>query len=80
MNLTSIELPPVSKRFYDTLVRAFPELDPADINESTSMIKIQRNAAQQEVIRYIQKAVRNDGGVYTEPNVWERIRYVFFKR
>lgn len=77
MNIDHIKLPPVSKKFYDRLLQTFPPLDPLDIHKDTDLIDIHRNAAQQEVIHYIQKAVRQEDTSHKDPNLWERFKYVF---
>jgi hypothetical protein len=73
MNLERITLPPVSKKFYDTLVERFPPLDPLDIKEDTPMIYIQRRAAQQEIIRVIATAVK-ETEVKEYNNIWDKFR------
>ena len=77
MTINHITLPPVSSKFYDRLVQAFPPLSPLDINKGTDMIDIHRNAAQQEVIHYISKYVTKDTNVDTRTTVWERFKYLF---
>jgi uncharacterized protein (DUF1697 family) len=76
MKIDHIKLPPVSKKFYDTLIRAYPPMDPLDIKENTSMIEIQRNAAQQEVIQFIEQAVRKEQSTDKPMSIWERFKYV----
>lgn len=76
MNIDHIKLPPVSQKFYDRLMLAFPPLSPLDINKDTDMIDVHRNAAQQEVIAYIQKAVVKDHSE-TKLTFWEKFKYVF---
>jgi hypothetical protein len=73
MNLERITLPPVSKKFYDTLVERFPPLDPLDIKEDTPMIYIQRRAAQQEIIRVIAASVK-ETEVKEYNNIWDKFR------
>lgn len=60
MDITSVRTPRVSAAFYNTLVKTFPKLDPSDVKENTSLIYIQRRAAQQEVIDFISASVRPD--------------------
>ena len=72
--VTNTVLPTVSKRFYNKLITVFKPLDPMDINEDTSMISIQRNAAQQEVIKFIEQAVSKE--THTELSLLDRIKYV----
>lgn len=71
--MDSIKLPRISSKFYEVLEYTFPALRPADITSSTTMIDIQRNAAQQEVLDFIKRSVREDG---TEPTIsmYNRIR------
>jgi hypothetical protein len=75
MDLQSIKLPPVSKQFYDSILRTFPPLQSRDVKESTSMITIQRNAAQQEVVQYIEQSVRRNNSNSNKHNLWNRIKY-----
>lgn len=76
MNIDHIQLPPVSEKFYNRLQRAFPAINPLDITEDTTILSIQRNAAQQEVIEFISKAVKKE-----EPDknssFLSRFKYVF---
>lgn len=57
MRLKDMRIPPVSQEFYDRLIAAFPPLDPRSIKPDTTLIQIQRWAAQQEVIEFIRDAV-----------------------
>lgn len=58
MALTTQGIPPVSKAFFDQLVKTFPPLDVMGINSNTSLIDIQRKAAEQAVIEWIKRAVK----------------------
>lgn len=57
MHFERMKVPPVSTEFYERLILAFPPIDPRRITPETSMIEIQRLAAQQEVIEFIKNAV-----------------------
>lgn len=77
MNLERVKLPPVSKKFYDTLVDCFPPLDPLDIKEGTTMISIQRRAAQEEVLNMIKAvAVQDDKGNVKRNNIWDKFSLI----
>ena len=78
MKIDTIKLPPVSEKFYDRLITAFPPMNPLDVKEDTNMIQVHRNAAQQEVIQYIKQAVRKEANkAYKSNSFWERLKYVF---
>lgn len=75
MNIDHIRLPPVSQKFYDRLITAFPPLNPLDIKKHTDMIDVHRNAAQQEVIQFIKQAVRIEHSNTDKPvSIWERLK------
>ncbi len=77
--IESLQLPAVSQKFYDRLVTTFPPLDPLDINKDTSMIDIQRSAAQQEVLQYIYTVVRKEGTAPPD-TLWGRFKYIINRR
>lgn len=76
MKIEVDELPPVSQKFYDKLIIAFPPIDALDIKKDTNMIDVHRNAAQQEVIQYVSKVVRGEPSTIHELNIWGRLKYV----
>lgn len=81
MNIDSIHLPPVSKKFYDTLIRTFPPLNALDIKEDTTLISIHRDAARQEVIEFVRRAVRETEEVPTiNITLLDRVKYVLFNK
>lgn len=45
----------ISQQLFNELERAFPPLNHHNINSDTTMIEVQRNAAQQEIIDYIHR-------------------------
>lgn len=77
MNIDHIALPPVSEKFYNRLKKAYPPMNPLDININTKMIDIQRNAAHQEIIEYISKAVRKEEPDINNKSFLSRFKYVF---
>jgi hypothetical protein len=79
MNLEKVTLPPVSKQFYETLVECFPPLNPLDITEDTTMISIQRNAAQQEVINMVRAGVV-ETEVVVSANLWDKFNKLIRKK
>lgn len=80
MQLERIQLPPVSKRFYDQIRTTFPPIDARDIKPGTTMIEVQRRAAQQEVISFIENAVRETETEYKPTTLYERLKYVILGR
>jgi len=78
MKIDHIKLPPVSQKFYERLVSAFPPLDPLDIKKDTSMIEIQRSAAQQEVLYFIKQAVVKESNP-PKDNIWNRFKDILNK-
>lgn len=73
MNIDSFKLPPVSDKFYNILIQTFPPLSPLDITHDTNMIDVHRNAAQQEVLAFIHKAVRTTEQDEATPSLLNRI-------
>ena len=73
MILNSINLPPVSSKFYEKLLEVFPAISPLDINKDTSIIELQRNAAQQEVLLYIARSVRKEVEEPQSVSLWSRL-------
>lgn len=78
MNIDNIELPVIPDKVISTLEKVFPNMEPQDIKESTSMISIQRNAAQQEVIDYMRKYAKVSNRKYKH-SVWFNIRLTIRK-
>ena len=76
MKIDNVKLPPVSQSFFNRLQAAFPPLDPLDIKKDTDMIEIQRNAAQQEVIKFISNAVRKENS-HQPKTWWERFKHIW---
>lgn len=73
MKLDKIKLPPVSEEFFNNLKSVFPPINPLDIKPDTSMIEIQRNAAQQEVIKFIENSVVAGTKVNEDTSLLQRI-------
>lgn len=84
MRLETTRIPPVSREFYERLIVAFPPIDPRNITPETSMLEIQRSAAQQEMIKFIEQAVRPSSGepeiTHKPKTMWERLKSLLFKR
>lgn len=81
MRIESFKVPPVSKEFYERLLLAFPPIRHSDIKEGTSEIKIQRKAAQQEVVDFVKNAVAQSYNMDYKPlSIKDRIKFVLFNR
>ena len=78
MNLDNIKLPPVSNKLFDKIQAAFPPMHPLDVDESTTMIDVHRNAAQQEVIEYIKKYLTKDTE-YTPVSFLEKLKHILIR-
>lgn len=81
MQLNSLKIPPVSKEFYQQLVLAFPPLTHNYIKDDTSEIKIHRKAAEQRVIEYISRAVKESNNyIYKPLSLKDRIKFILFSK
>lgn len=79
-DIISKESPLISNRLYQDLIKAYPPLTVNDVNKDTSIIEIQRRYAQQEVVEYIGRFVKDFNIPEPKPTFWSKIKLKLNRR
>lgn len=75
MNIETVSIPPISYKFYTTLLSVFPPMSGLDVKKDTSVIELHRRAAQDEVLQYISAVVRHPEPVHeVRDTIWSALR------
>lgn len=80
MTLTSIALPPISKRFYTELLKVFPLLTAEDVTAHVDMITLQRRAGQAEILRYIERKATITPDLDKSFTFLQRLKFLLFNK
>lgn len=79
MDITKVDMPNISPRFYEELENRFPRVSGTSINRNTDIIDLHRQAAQEEVLDYIGRHTtkRNNN---TRSTIWSRLKFILFNK